>query len=296
MRARNVAGWLLFTCLLADAVSAYGQTTLRWKLKPGDSLAVTLDQQTDSTVAFSGKSAKTDIILKLSLGWNVMAADNTGFKIRQSIDGIQQKLTTQQAGTIEFDSKSKAKPTGQSRDLADALRPLVGAEFDMTMTPRGEITAVEPANEAAKALFAGLQSGQTADAAALASVEQMLKRPLLVLPERATSVGETWSASSERPTVAGPLKIDTTYKLAGLADQNGQPIARIAMSATFTPAAGGQLIVKSPEHSGEIAFAVDDGRLIEITQQQKLTTERPYRETTIVVTLASQQTTTVVAK
>jgi hypothetical protein len=269
---------------------------LRWKLKPGDSLAVTIDQQTDSTVAFSGKSAKTDIVLKLTLGWNVVAADASGFKIRQSIDGIQQKLTTQQAGTIEFDSTSKAKPTGQSRDLADALRPLIGAEFDMTMTPRGEITAVEPANEAAKALFAGLESGQTADAAARASVEQMLKRPLLVLPERPTNVGETWTASSERPTVAGPLKIDTTYKLTGIADQNGRPVARIAMTAIFTPAAGGQLTVKSPEHSGEIEFAVADGRLIKIAQQQKLTTERPYRETTIVVTLASQQTTMVAAK
>jgi hypothetical protein len=273
-----------------------GQTMLRWKLKPGDSLAVTIDQQTDSTVAFSGKSAKTDIALKLTLGWNVVAADANGFKIRQSIDGIQQKLTTQQAGTIEFDSTSKAKPTGQSRDLADALRPLIGAEFDMAMTPRGEITAVEPANEAAKALFAGLEAGQTTDATARASVEQMLKRPLLVLPERPTSVGETWTASSERPTVAGPLKIDTTYKLAGIANQNGRPVARIAMTASFTPAAGGQLTVKSPEHSGEIEFAVDNGRLIKISQQQKLTTERPYRETTIVVTLASQQTTTLAAK
>jgi hypothetical protein len=109
-------------------------------------------------------------------------------------------------------------------------------------------------------------------------------------------VGESWTVSSERPTVAGPLKIDTTYKLTGLAEQNGKPVARIGISASFTPAPGGQLTVKSPEHSGEIEFAVDDGRLIKVTQQQKLTTERPYRETTIVVTLVSRQTTTMGAK
>jgi hypothetical protein len=296
MRVRLVVQWSLVVVLFAAACPAQAQTLLRWKLKPGESLAVTIEQQTDSSVVFSGKRADTKIDLALVLGWNVTAADNNGFKIRQSIDSIRQKLTTQQAGTVEFDSTSKAKATGQSRDLAEALRPLVGAEFDIVMTLRGEITAVEPANEAAKALFAGLESGQGADATARATVEQMLRRPLLVLPERPTNVGETWIVSSERPTVAGPLKIDTTYRLTSLADQNGKSVARIAMSASFTPAPGGQLTVKSPEHSGEIEFAVDVGRVTKITQQQKLTTERPYRETTIVVTLASQQTTTIAAK
>jgi hypothetical protein len=286
----------LFIVLLVAAGPLRGQTMLQWKLKPGDSLAVTIEQQTDSSVSFSGKRADTKIDLTLVLGWNVAAADNAGFTIRQSIDQIQQKLTTQQAGTIEFDSASKAKPTGQSRDLAEALRPLIGAQFDMRMTPRGEITTVDPANEAAKALLAGLEGGQNADATARAAVEQMLRRPLLILPDRPINVGETWTVSSERPTVAGPLKIDTTYKLSGLADQNGQPIARIAMSANFTPAPGGQLTVKSPEHGGELQFAISDGRLIGIKQQQKLTTERPYRETTIVVTLTSQQTTTMAPK
>lgn len=293
MRARIFLCGILFLVAVAGAVPLQGQTLLQWKLKPGDLLSVAIDQTTDSDVSFSGKKATTNINLTLVLGWNVISADNTGFKIRQSIDQIQQKLTTQQAGTIEFDSSSKAKPTGQSRELADALRPLVGAQFDMTMTPRGEITTVEPANEAAKALYAGLEGGQNADATARATVDQMLRRPLLVLPDRPINVGETWSVSSERPTVAGPLKIDTTYKLTGVSNQNGQPIAQIAMSANFTPAPGGQLTVKSPEHGGELQFATSAGRLIKISQTQKLTTERPYRETTIVVTLTSQQTTTV---
>src|SRR4029078_8890242 len=110
--------------------------------------------------------------------------------------------------------------------------------------------------------------GQNADATARVTVDQMLRRPLLVLPDRPINIGENWSVSSERPTVAGPLKIDTTYKLTDLADQNGQAVARIAMSANFTPAPGGQLTVKSPEHGGELQFAISDGRLIEIKQHQ----------------------------
>src|SRR6188474_2797172 len=97
-------GFVRFSVLLVlvvVAVPAQGQTALRWKLQPKNSWAVTIHQQTKSTVAFSGKSATTDIDLNLTLGWDVRAADSSGFKIRQSIDQIQQKLTTQQAGTIE---------------------------------------------------------------------------------------------------------------------------------------------------------------------------------------------------
>src|SRR5438046_690098 len=153
MRARIVRHTLLLLAFFTPAIPALAQTPLRWNLKPGESLAVTIDQTTDSDVSFTGKKAMTKIELTLVLGWNV-------------------------------------------------------------------------------------------------------------LPDRPINVGETWSVSSERPTVAGPLKIDSTYKLAGLANQNGQPIAQIAMSANFTPAAGGQLTVKSSEHSGDIQFAVNIGRPI----------------------------------
>lgn len=295
MRIPSVVACLLL--VFTSAGFANAQTLLRWKLKPSESLHVAIEQHTDSTVTFTGKSAKTDIHLTLVLGWNVVSADDTAFKIRQTIERIHQKLATPQAGIIEFDSASSAKPTGQSRDLADALRPLVGAEFDMTMTPRGEITALQPANDSAKALLATLENSNAGDATAKAAVEQMLRRPILVLPDNPVTTDEKWSVASERPTAAGPLKINTTYTLNGLSEQNGNPLANIGITATFTPTPGGQLTVKSPpNHSGEIQFNVADGRLIEIKQKQKLTTERPYRETTISVTLDSMQTTTMVTR
>jgi hypothetical protein len=292
---------VLITTFLSLTNQANAQTLLRWKLKPNESLHVAIEQHTDSTVSFTGKSAATKIDLTLVLGWNILTADDAGFRIRQTIERIHQKLTTVQSGTIGFDSASSAKLTGQSRDLADSLRPLVGAEFEMTMTPRGEITAVQPANNSAKALMAALETNPDGDATAKATtakstVEQMLRRPLLVLSDKPVAANESWSVSSQRPTAAGPLTINTTYTLNKLSDQNGKPIANINISAAFTPAPGGQLTIKEPFHSGQIQFNVADGRLIEIKQQQKLTTQRPYRETTITVTLDSTQTTTMATR
>jgi len=94
-------------------------------------------------------------------------------------------------------------------------------------------------------------------------------------------------------------------------ERDGQPIARLEMTAKLDPVAAavppaklppgkkpapGKLAVKSHEQSGTILFAVNQGRVSEAEQTQKLVTERLYREATIVVTLSSQQKTTVMAK
>src|SRR5437763_4594719 len=90
------------------------QTLLRWKLKAGDALAVEIEQHTDAQVSFSAKTAITKIDLTLHLGWKVMAAEEAGFRIRQTVDRIQQKITTRDAGTVEYDSSASERRTGQA--------------------------------------------------------------------------------------------------------------------------------------------------------------------------------------
>src|SRR5437764_11030798 len=69
--------------------------TLRWKLKPGDSFTVDSRQETESQVAFSGKSVTTNIDLALQQTWTVASASEKEFVIKQSIDRIQAKLAGQ---------------------------------------------------------------------------------------------------------------------------------------------------------------------------------------------------------
>lgn len=269
------------------------QTLLRWKLKPGEALAVEIVQHTDSQVAFSGKTAATKIDLTLKLGWQVTAAEDESFTIQQTVERIQQKITTPQAATIEYDSGATGRPSGQARDLAEALKPLVGAEFEMVMNGRGVIDSVKPVNDAAKALLASAEKEAGPDAAPHDALQQMLRRQLVVLPEKKVSAGDTWTISNDRTAATGSLKLDTTYRLDGLTDQDGKRLAKIGLTAKATPGAGAKINIKSHDHSGTIVFSADEGRVVEISQTQKLVTERPYRETTIVVTLNSTQKTTV---
>ena len=116
----------------------------------------------------------------------------------------------------------------------------------------------------------------------------MLRRPLIVLPEKEAKAGDTWTVSSDRTTAAGPLKLETTYRLEGI---DNTSMARITMTAKAQPGPGSKTAIKEHQHSGTISFSAPDGHLREIDQKQKLVTERPYRETTITVTLDSTQKT-----
>ena len=114
--------------------------------------------------------------------------------------------------------------------------------------------------------------------------------------------------SSPIAVAAGDFQQVKTYRLAGLTEEGGQSIARLEMTAELDPVgatapgtklppgkrpAVGKLAVKSHQQSGTVQFAVEAGRVTQAEQTQKLVTERPYRETTIVVTLSSRQTTKV---
>jgi hypothetical protein len=279
---------MIFAVVLATTAYCHAQTLLRWKLKPGDTLTLEIDQHTDSQVGFSGKSAKTQIDLKLKLSWKVAAAGDSGFTIRQSVEQISEKITTQDMGVIEFDSAATARPAAQARELAESIKPLIGAEFELVMTPRGEITSATPVNDVAKAVLAKADKS-TQGASSQEGLQQMLKRPLMILPEKEVKPGDAWTVSSDRATAAGPLKLETTYRLESVDDKS---VAMIAMTAKAQAGPGSKTTIKDHQHSGTISFSLADGRMLEIDQEQKLVTERPYRETTITVTLDSTQKTT----
>jgi hypothetical protein len=284
--------------LLFAAAPALAQAPLRWQLKEGQSLAVKIDQVTTTKVAFSGKSADTKIELGLELRWTVDSVADGQFKIKQTVERITFSLEPQTGAAVKYDSQDKTRPSGQARQVADAVKPLLGAEVLITMSNRGQVVATAPANAAAEKLFAsddpenGVFSRQ--------SVETLLRQPLAVLPEKPVTDGDKWSEEPrEIASAAGNFTQATEHVLAGqVEEEEGKTLAKIESKATLTPAVGGaakaaKLTVKSHEQTGTILFSTDEGRLVRAEQAQKLSTARPYRETVIAVALDSKQTTTI---
>lgn len=305
--ARSLVGYsLLALCLalLLFASPARGQTTLRWKLAAGESLVVQTQQETSSVVSFSGKKAETKINLGMELLWNVTAADDSEATIKQTIRRVEFRLESEKGGKIEYDSSAKTRPAGQAREVADAVKPLLGAEVTIRMSPRGEVLDAKPANAPAEAIFADPAPGAEPGVFSRKVIETLLRQPLAVLPEKPVAEGDTWSATSQLDASLGKFQQTTTYKLVGTVEQDGAQVAKVEFSAAIEPAASvakaatgkPALTLKSHEQSGHFLFSPALGRLVAAEQNQTITTERPYRETTIVVTLSSKQTTTVRAE
>lgn len=299
-----LAGFLAVTLVSSLPIAAEAQTALRWRLSPGDAFKVHVEQQTTSDVSFSGKQAVTQIDLTIDLTWKVTAADAEGFQVTQAIDRLQVKMTPAKGVAIGYDSADAKRLTGAAKDLETALKLLVGAKVAITMSDRGEILSAKVASYAANT--ANAAAGATQPAFSAASVQQLLKQSLVVLPANDVNPGDTWTTSTDIVSALGEFKQQTTYKLADAIEQDGRQVASIESATKLEPVvtavgaptkAGAKPAarpsLKSHEQNSTIQFSAEAGRVMQAESTQKLVTERPYRDTTIVVTLSSKQTTTI---
>jgi len=175
------------------------------------------------------------------------------------------------------------------------------------MSDRGEILSAKLADVAAKGATdpADAAAGAAQPAISAAAVQQLLKQSLIVLPEGEVAAGDTWTTSTDIASALGEFKQQTTYELGASVVSVGTIVVRIESTTKLEPVAAATAptttasksaakpSLKSHEQSGTINFRPEAGRVVSAESTQKLVTERPYRDTTIVVTLSSQQTTTI---
>ena len=284
-------------CLLGILAShASAQTELRWKLQPGQEFTVNVEQKTTSDVAYTGKKVTTDISLSMDLGWTVTAAEEKAITIKQALKRLVFKMESVKVGKVEYDSAVKSRPAGQAREIAAAVAPLLNAEIELQMTPRGEVLSAKPANEAAEKLLAGDSVAAGSSLISKQAIQQLLRQSLVTLPEKAVAEGDTWMTSTEIDSALGKGQQETTYTYAGTVEEQGEKPVKIDMSAKLDlappAAASSKPTIKEHTQSGKVLFSIQEGRVVSAEQEQTLITERPYRDTTIVVTLKSKQTTT----
>jgi hypothetical protein len=233
---------------------------------------------------------KTSLELVVDMLWTVDQATDDQAEITQQVQRLQVTLSSPDGPPLQFDSAADKRPTGAARQLEAALKPLLGEQFHVTMNARGEIVKVRaPQRSAApeaKDDGKGLVSTDT--------LNQLLKQPLVVLPEKEVSKGDHWKTETETTTALGKLQQTTTYTLADITGDGDDKLAKITQAGELQLEPANKKL-KLTEHSlaGDVQFALAPGRLISTQRTQRLKTEQPYRETTIVVDLETRITTKV---
>lgn len=265
---------------------AQAQNTLRWKFEQGQSLRMELNQTLETETAIAAKPVRTSVAVTLGLLWNIGEVDNTGgATIAQSIEFLSLRMSVPPGEVLEFDSRSDVRPTRAVKELADKLRPLVGAKFTAKLDARGRVTDVVIPAETKTALEGGEKKGDARPIFTAARLEQLLRQATAVLPEAPVKPGDSWSESTTVASSLGELKQITTFTYTGEVTEGADAFDAVKIVGKLElpkpPTDPASLAIKEQSLTGSYQFHRATGRVTALEIKQVLKTESKQRETTI---------------
>jgi hypothetical protein len=194
--ARTLALALLVAGFGSSTAFAQSKTLLRWKFKPGETLAYTMASTTVTTGQDpTGREMKRTIELTLDMTWAIKGVDASGLaSLTQTIDRVRISMSSP-GSKISADSKE----AGDGESLFGPMfKLLVGAEFYSKMNPRGELTEIKLSDK----LLANLNEAEGGPKGQFSEegLKNILMQMVVPLPEAGVASGENWVRKLTIPT------------------------------------------------------------------------------------------------
>lgn len=287
LRALAIAG----LCLLAAAPN-FAADALRWKFKQGEAFPYALAQKANILIDANG--IEIDVALKqiMDTTWTVksVAGDGTA-EIAMKVDRVQLLMNTPFTGEVAYDSnKPDEKPPAELWDrLGKPLEAMVGGEFALKVSPRGQVTDLTLPESLKAALEEQAQGGGGGQMMMMGgsmlsenTIRQTIEQAVLLFPESASE--KSWKRQFENKM--GPIgtqKIDVTYESSGKEDYEGKSLEKIASKTevTFEPNENADIDaefeITEQEGVGAILFDSAAGKTTFSTNTQKITLEGDFQ-------------------
>jgi hypothetical protein len=266
-----------FVTFLFATSATNAQQELRWKFEPGQKLNYNMVQ--DMTIGVAGgplgdQNMKLNQVMNMI--WNVVDVNSEGSAvIRQKFDRVTTKMTMPQVGVIEYDSASDQAPVGLAAMLAPMYKALTEAEFELTMTNRGEIKDVKIPEKLLEALKNSPNAAALGDLTTPEGFKKMMSQSALVLPEKQPQTGELSSTKTEMNLPTGGKQIvEATYRYEGTKEVDGVTCAVFQPTMKMTYEGENQPTIKEQESTGEILFNITAGRLHSSKLDQNMVMEQ----------------------
>jgi hypothetical protein len=229
---------VVVTALLAAAslAPAAADWLLRLAVEEGDTyrFAMSQTQSIDMDMGPMGRqevqnSSRTEFLQsvreRLSDGAVVLDVAFGAMRSKMSLGGM----------ALEFDSE---KPGDPSHPMAKLQQFMQGKRFSVTMTPEGRVRSVDGLDEIfdgfaeAFADSPGAREALEAMTPAFksASIETMMQQAVLLYPEHAVGVGDTWQQRLSFPNPAlGDLNVANDYTVEGAERKKQRDCVRIGV-------------------------------------------------------------------
>lgn len=257
---------------LLGANTAEAAKTLRWKFKVGDQFKVSTTQKFKQILTIEEKTYEIPNTTEMWMTWKVAEVNDEVTRVTQVIDRVKVAVRVPGGGEVRFDSDEEDDPTGPAKNIAEVMRPMIGAEFVQVMTDRGQIVKVEVPSEALEGLHSHqeLKGFFSEDA-----FSELMQKVSPAMPTDAIEPGHQWKTSSATRTMAGNLLLTGTYTYDGEVQREDRALEKISSTVEVgfeseTPGGGKPVEILKQDNSGTSFFDAEAGHVVEVTMSQRI--------------------------
>lgn len=283
----RITQFAMLVGLMVGGPSALGQdpesanVAPRWKFEPGEVVHFAMTQETTNISRPEGGKAMTNTMSQtVDLKWTVGSVSPDGVaKITQTIDRVRAKIANEdQPAPFMFDSDGAPLSKADEADpfasrVVPLLRALAGAEFQFTMTARGEVEDVAISDKLRDALR---QANPAAGESAVSDdgLKNLLAQVTLALP-RGVEAGKTWTRETEVPLPSlGTLTMKRIYADEG-PESPGSSVHKISLKTEVTHQAEKEspleMKITDQKGTGLYRFDVEAGRVVSAQIEDSMT-------------------------
>lgn len=218
----------------APAAAEETKALFRWKFKPGESLDWQMNQTMEMAMILGNMPVTTNMDYDFGMTWAISEVDAEGrAKCTMRIDQIRMRMKIAEQELI-FDTNNKeAQVEGPLAAAAEIFNALAGLQYNVSMTPRGEVTEVdfnEESREKLKKLQNNPAMGQLAQMFSPEGMKQMIGQTSSLFPEEEVAVGQTWERTQEvKNPILGAQKMTAKMKYEGIEEIDGRPLDKISV-------------------------------------------------------------------
>ena len=259
------SGATLAACLVLVS-TARAAEPLVWKFAAGDVHHYQMLQNMTMTINMGAGDQVSTIAQDIDMTWAVdsLKADGAAV-VTQRINRMQMKINS--AGQeMKFDSAAETPMPGPQGALLEPIfKALTSSEFEVTMTPRGEITDVEVPEELIQALQTAPGANKLlGDLGTKEGFKNLVRQGSLALPAKLED-GEIWTTKVEMASPAiGKQSVETTYRYKGPREVEGDTLEVFIPSMEMEFGDGGEsgtIEIVKQDSAGEILFNRKAGRM-----------------------------------
>lgn len=292
----RVGLWAALALAVSFGARAQAADSLGWKFKAGEKVQYAISNASHRLIDAGGAEFDIDFNFTTDVTWAVDKVNDDGSaELTQTIDRVQLKVNTPFTGEFGYDSSDKESPAPEGpiwERMGPAIEKMVGGQFKVKVTKRGEVTEVTLPEDLLAIIKEQAEAGGGGGGGAGAlfmggdmfgekAMKATIQRGIVIFPE---SADKEWSnLVEEKMGEFATMKYDTKYTHSGTEKKDGKELQKIDSKTEMTleladGAEDGDVILEliEQEGSGMILFDAAAGQTVSSTSVQKNSMEGEF--------------------